>query len=429
MNVIHVVHGYYPAVGGTELLFQRVSEELVDRYGDQVTVLTTNGRNPSFFVDPDQPAIPIRDGEVINGVQVRRFPVYNRLGRHLEKTQARAFHGNWPLNDLLRTVYNGPISYSMFRAVCQARGDVLAASAFPLLHMYYAMLGKRFNKMPLLYHGALHPHDRWSYDRAIIYRAIEACDLYLANTTYERDYLVAHGVPAAKIRIASPGVDPGPFENADAMVLREQLGWENAPLIAFVGQQAAHKGIDVLYRAMRLVWRQMPEARLLVAGGRTAYSPQLGRILDTLSTTERDRLYMMPNFREEEKAEIFAACDVFVSPSGHESFGITFIEAWSAGKPVIGCRSGAIPSVVTEWQDGLLVPYQDAPQLAAAILELLHDDRLRTRMGERGREKVLAHHTWQQAIARFRRAYEEAIGRGVQGPRSIRFVEKEGGGR
>lgn len=415
MDVVHVVHGYYPGVGGTELLFQHVSEELVAHYGDRVTVLTTNGRNPSFFVDPEQPAIPIVADEVINGVQVRRFPVYNRLARHIEKLQSKAFHRNWPLSDVLRTIYNGPISRTMFAAVRRARGDVLVASAFPLLHMYYAAAAKRFNRIPLLYHGALHPHDRWSYDRAMIYHAIDACDLYLANTTYERDYLTGRGVPATKIRIASPGVDPAPFERADTNAVRRRLGWENAPVITFVGQQAAHKGIDVLYHAMRLVWRQMPEVRLIVAGGRTAYSPQLDKILDTYSTRERDRVHLIPDFGEEEKAEIFAACDAFVSPSGHESFGITFIEAWSAGKPVIGCRSGAIPSVVDEWHDGLLVRYQDVPQLAAAILELLHDARLRARMGERGREKVLAQHTWERAVARFRQAYEEAAAMTRQG--------------
>ena len=78
MKVLHVVHAYYPARGGTEFLFQQVSEKLVADYGDQVTVITTNGYNPGYFVDPDQPSIPIQDHEEINGVAVRRFPVYNR---------------------------------------------------------------------------------------------------------------------------------------------------------------------------------------------------------------------------------------------------------------------------------------------------------------------------------------------------------------
>jgi glycosyltransferase involved in cell wall biosynthesis len=100
---------------------------------------------------------------------------------------------------------------------------------------------------------------------------------------------------------------------------------------------------------------------------------------------------------------------VFVSPSGHESFGITFVEAWAAGKPVIGCRRGAIPSVIDEWRDGLLVAYRNAPQLASAILELLTDARLRERMRQRGKEKVLAQHTWDVAVARFRDAYQKAV--------------------
>ncbi len=409
MNVLHVVHGYYPALGGTELLFQRISEGLVARYGDQVTVYTTNGYNPGFFVDPDEPAIPIREDEELNGVRIRRFAVNNRLAPRLVRLQSTAFRHNWPLNDVLRTLYHGPISWPMFAALLRAQADVIAASAFPLLHMYYAAIARRFNRIPLLFHGALHPGDRWSYDRPIIYRAIAACDVYLANTTFERDFLIAKGVPAAKIRIASPGVDPAPFAAADGMALRRKLGWENAPVIAFVGQQAAHKGIDVLYQAMRLVWRQMPEARLIVAGGRTVYSPHLDRLLESFSPQEREHIHLVTNFAEEEKAQIFAACDVFVSPSGHESFGITFVEAWAAGKPVIGCRSGAIPAVIDEWEDGLLVPYRDVPQLASAILELLADDALRERLAHRGREKVLERYTWDVAVARFREAYEWAI--------------------
>jgi glycosyltransferase involved in cell wall biosynthesis len=409
MNVLHVVHGYPPAIGGTEFLFQQISERLVAQYGDQVTVFTTNGYNPGMFVDPDQPTIPIHENEELNGVKVRRFPVNNRIAPRIESLQRKAFENDWPFNDVLRTLYHGPISWSMFEAVLHAQADVAVASAFPLLHMYYATLGKRFNRIPLLFHGALHPEQRWSYDRPIIFRAIAACDMYLANTAFERDFVISKGISPRKVRIASPGVDPGPFIAADGVALRRKLGWEDAPVIAFVGQQAAHKGIDTLYRAMRLVWRQLPEVHLIVAGGRTIYSKYLDAILNAFSPQERDRIHLMPNFAEDEKPQIFAACDVFVYPSGHESFGITFVEAWAAGKPVIGCRSGAISTVVDEWQDGLLVPYQDAPQLAVAILELLTDDRLRERMGRRGKEKVLAQHTWDIAVARFRQAYEQAV--------------------
>ena len=410
MNILHLVHGYYPAIGGTEFLFQQISERLVAQYGDQVTVFTTNAYNTGFFVDPDLPAIPPCENEMAGGVKIERFPINNRIAPHIKTLQTKAFERQWPFNDVLRTLYHGPISWPMFTAIRDARADVLVASAFPLLHMYYPVLAKRFNHIPVLYHGALHPQDRWGFDRPIIYKAIAACDMYLANTSFERDHVIAKGISPDKVRVASPGIDPEPFAAADGMVLRRKFGWEDKPVITFVGQQAAHKGIDILYHAMRLIWRQLPEARLIVAGGRTSYSPQLDRIRDTFSPQEQDRIQHIADFSEEEKPQIFAACDVFVSPSGHESFGITFVEAWAAGKPVIGCKSGAIPTVIDEWQDGLLVPYRDAPHLAAAILELLTDDKTRERMGQRGKEKALTQHTWDIAVARFRDAYKEIVG-------------------
>lgn len=405
MQVLHLVHGYPPAIGGTEFLFQRISEQLVSQYGDQVTVFTTNAYNTDLFVNPDMVAIPPRENEMAGGVKIHRFPVNNRIAPRIVDLQKRAFDSQWPFNDVLRTLYHGPISWPMFAAVRDAQADVLVASAFPLLHMYYAVLGRRFNHIPLVLCGALHPVDRWSFDRPIIYKAIAACDMYLAYTTFERDHVIAKGACPNKVQVASPGVDVEPFETADGTAVRRQFGWENVPLVAFVGQQAVHKGIDTLYHAMRLVWRQLPEARLIVAGGRTNHSPYLDCILESFSLQERDRIQHIGNFTEEEKPRIFAACDVFVSPSGAESFGLTFIEAWAAGKPVIGCRSGAISSVIDEWENGLLVPYRDVPQLATAILELLTDDALRERMGHQGKEKVLTQYTWDIAVARFKSAY------------------------
>jgi glycosyltransferase involved in cell wall biosynthesis len=409
MNVVHVVHGYAPAVGGTEFLFQQISERLVSQFGDRVTILTTNAYSSGMFVDPTEPSIPMSENEEINGVRVLRFPVNNRIAPRIRSLQQKAFEGNWPFNDVIRTLYHGPISWPMFKAILNLRADVVAASAFPLLHMYYAALGKRFNRIPLVLYGALHPGQRWSYDRAIIYRAIAACDIYVAYTPFERDFVVGKGISSERVRVVSPGVDVDLFESADGTAVRRELGWQDVPVVGFVGQQSAHKGIDTLYRAMRFVWRQLPEARLLVAGGRTAYSPYLDRILDGFSPQERSRLHIVPDFSEQEKPQLFAACDVFVSPSGHESFGLTFIEAWAAGKPVIGCRSGAISSVIDEWEDGLLVPYRDAAQLACAILEVLTDDVLRQQMGSRGKDKVVAHHTWDIAIDSFRQAYEDAM--------------------
>ena len=92
---------------------------------------------------------------------------------------------------------------------------------------------------------------------------------------------------------------------------------------------------------------------------------------------------------EEEKRDAFDACDLFVMPSRYDSFGIVYLEAWRCGKPVIGARVGAIPEVIEEGKDGLLVEFGDVDQLASAMLHLLNHPDLCREMGEAGRKKVI----------------------------------------
>jgi glycosyltransferase involved in cell wall biosynthesis len=74
--------------------------------------------------------------------------------------------------------------------------------------------------------------------------------------------------------------------------------------------------------------------------------------------------------REEARRE-FSACDVFVLPSHHESFGIVFIEAMASGRPSIATRCGGPESILDE-RTGILVDVSDVPALAAAMGEVFH---------------------------------------------------------
>ncbi len=408
MRVAHFVQGYTPAIGGTEYLIQRVSEELANNFGDEVTVYTTNAFNCEAFTDPRVKVMPAGE-EVINNVTVKRYPVFNRLAPILNVAQKIGFRFRLPRNDLLRTVYGGPLMPSLSRDLGRVEADVVAASSFPLMHMYYAGRAARRAGAALVLHGGLHPDDAWGFDRRVIYRAIAKADAYIANTTFERDYLLGRGIDPKKIHVVGVGTDPEKFTGVDATVVRERQGWQDDPVITFVGQEGGHKGIETLLKAMPLVWRQLPEAKLMIAGSRTAFSPVFDALIDDFSPSERQRVARISNFAQEEKAEIIAAADVFASPSGFESFGITYLEAWAAGKPVIGCRSGAVPSVISDGQDGVLVDYKDQRELAGALLELLLDAGLRKQLAANGRQKVLENYTWKKIGERFRDIYGKVI--------------------
>lgn len=410
MKILHVVHGYPPSMGGSQLLIKNLSERLVSHYGDRVTVFTTTAYHMELFWRSDVPAMPAGTQEV-NGVTVRRFPVFNRFGtlRMLLAHGARRLH--LPYNDWLRTIYNGPLIFGMTQAIAERDVDVVCSTAFPLLHMYYALEGARRAGKPVVFLGAIHMADEWGYDRKMIYRAIQQVDAYIAYTAFERDYLIARGIPPDRITVIGAGVDASALAGADGMVVRNRYGWGNAPVVAIIAKQTARKRFDVLFQAMRQVWAVYPCVRLLIAGGRTPYSRRINAAVLALPPEQKARVTVVGDFSEEEKAQLIAACDIFVLPSGYESFGIAFVEAWACGKPVIGARIGAIPSVIDEGCDGLLVNYGDAGDLARAILELLADPARRLHMGQAGQSKVLQNYTWEIVADRVRAVYTRVIAR------------------
>ena len=412
MRVLHVTQGYVPAIGGTELLIQRVSEELVRQFGDEVTVFTTDCHNGEGFFTPGAPRLPV-GWEERNGVKVRRFHVNtgpSRLARTIDKP---LFNWRVPGNQYVRALAGGPVIAGLTRAIRETPADVIAASSFPLLHMFAALRGAEQSHRPCVLHGGLHPDDAWGFRRSMIFRAIRRAD-YIANTAFEARYVIETGASPERVTAIGVGVDAERFAAIPAARAKAELGLDEGLVVGFIGQLAEPKGVGTTVRAMAQVWQvwqSEPRPQLLIAGGRTNYLPRLEQEIAALPPEHRARVKLIVDFDEARKPTLFSAIDLLAYPSGYESFGIAFAEAWAAGKPVIGCSSGAQKSVIAEGMDGLLVRFADSAMLAVAIIYLLSNPALRLGFGEAGRRKVLDRYTWPHIARSFRSAYQRAIDR------------------
>jgi glycosyltransferase involved in cell wall biosynthesis len=176
-----------------------------------------------------------------------------------------------------------------------------------------------------------------------------------------------------------------------------------------VGRKQKDKGIDTLVDSMSRVWRKIPQAKLIVAGTRTWYSKAIEKKVASLGARKRRNIILIDNFEDSEKPDLFASADVFAMPSIIESFGIAYLEAWASGKPVIGCRIGAVASLIDEGKDGLLVEYGNEQELASAILKLLAYEDLKRKLGENGRKKACGKYTWDIITQRFRENLNLAV--------------------
>ncbi len=410
MRILFVTHAYYPSRGGAQWLAQSLAERLVQQHGDTVTVFTTDAYSCELFIDARQPRLPT--GEVkLNGVRVRRFRTFNRL-TWLRLNAARiAYKLRLPGQDWLRGLYFGPIVPGLRASIAREPADVIVANSFPMIHMYDALAAGQISGRPVVLIGAVHPQDRWGYDLPRMYRAIGQAQTYVAQSEHEREFLALR-CPGARISLIGGGVDSVLFDAPQSGErFRRQQGWDADDLvIGMVGRMTAYKRPDLMLAALPIIWRELPQARLLLAGAGTRETAMLQTLIRSLPRPER--VTILPDFEEQDKPAIFSAADIIVHLSERESFGIVIVEGWAAGKPVIASRAGASASVITDGEDGVLVRYGDAADLARAVIALGNSAAARQTLGRAGQDKARRLYDWQVVVSRYRSLFSALVARG-----------------
>jgi glycosyltransferase involved in cell wall biosynthesis len=112
----------------------------------------------------------------------------------------------------------------------------------------------------------------------------------------------------------------------------------------------------------------------------------------------------------DEIPDVYAAADIVVNPARFEEpFGRVAPEALMARKPVVASRVGAIPEVIRDGVDGLLVPRDDPAELAKAVLRLLDEPGLADELVANGRRQVLEKFGSEQDLAAWTSVLQPAL--------------------
>jgi glycosyltransferase involved in cell wall biosynthesis len=110
------------------------------------------------------------------------------------------------------------------------------------------------------------------------------------------------------------------------------------------------------------------------------------RLAESLGLSQRVRF--LGHVSQDALFHHYKNCEIFCLPSVQEGFGIVFLEAMVAGKPIVAANAAAVPEVVRHGINGLLVAPNDSSELAEALLTLLENRDLREHLGRVGREGV-----------------------------------------
>lgn len=393
MNILYTITGYPPVTGGAQLYTHLLAQQLKLKQGHSVQVVSQWDRNRTdWLLGTTLRAPGTSYNYSIDGVAV------HRVGLSLwEKTCIAPYVLiYYPLMDIALP----PI------AACLQRHLYPFAAQADLVHnvrtgrealSYASFHVARQRDIPFVLTPVHHP--RWVGWRYRAYtRLYTMADVVLALTNSEKHDLMALGVREERIVVTGMGPVLARQTGSTALLRDEHI---DGPMVLFLGQHFRYKGYRQVLQATRLVWQRVPEAHFVFIG------PAVGRSERAFKAFADRRIHRLGKVDLQQKTDALAACALLCVPSTQESFGGVYTEAWSFGKPVIGCDIPAVAEVITDGVDGYLVQ-QEPTQIAERISHiLLHPDQAQI-MGAAGRRKVEECYTWQRIAERTEQAYQRA---------------------
>jgi glycosyltransferase involved in cell wall biosynthesis len=233
--------------------------------------------------------------------------------------------------------------------------------------------------------------NRWASDKVIF-----------VSRTIRRMYLEGGLVQPAKACLIPNGLEPEWFGPAP----REKRRGEEVRFL-YVGRLAREKGMENLAAAFDIVAGCIPGARLEVAGEgpKREYLVRAAKLGGWTGRLTLRGMISRPEARERMRAS-----DVFVLPSRFESFSYTLLEAMACGLPCIATDVGGNRDLIETERNGYLVPGENPPALASAMIRLAENWNSRVSMGRAG-AAMAREYTLDRMMEGTRSVYRPLLGR------------------
>ena len=224
-----------------------------------------------------------------------------------------------------------------------------------------------------------HTHANSWGDAPIDVSLYKQANAVIALTAFEKSHLAALGVPESRIHVIGHGVTVQGTGNA--VRAREQLNFDG-PVVLFLGRKTHYKGFGDVLASAPEVWNTYPETCFVFAG---PDADDTGGLRTKHDDVLKDARVVERGFvSEQEKEDLLAAADVFCLPSRAEAYGLVYLEAWVYETPVVARAISTLRELIGGSGGGLLVD-EDGGTIAEALVRLLENKELRTKLGAAGK--------------------------------------------
>jgi teichuronic acid biosynthesis glycosyltransferase TuaC len=217
-----------------------------------------------------------------------------------------------------------------------------------------------------------------------------------------REQVLAGAAGPVNTTVLYNGVDPQMFSPPEHEA--------DTRVVLTVGNLIPIKGHDLLLRAFTAIQDRLPaispalSLEIIGDGPERARLQQLAQALGIAT-----KVHFRGRQSRRDVADAMRRATVFALPSRYEGLGCVYLEAMSAGKPVIACQGQGIEEVIRPAVNGCLIAPDDLQGLTDTLATLLQQAELRRKIGEAARRTVLQGFTLEQQAERLVKLYRECL--------------------
>lgn len=259
---------------------------------------------------------------------------------------------------------------------------VFSNDKYSMISARLASLFKR--KRPLLI-STSHSSYGWE-DPSRIHQfaiAVKLCtDGYVALSSFVYQHLINNGLKSERLLLQPNTVE------YDSFTVKSSYRLNGTPQLIYTAVIYPKKGQIILAEAVKLLVERQQPLHIDLVGDFVDedYKEQLEEYIRKHNIGQH--ISLKGRIDNSVLRNILPSYDIYVSPSLIEMSPFNLLEAKAVGLPIVACKTGGIPDIVFENEDGILVPPQDAKSMADAIDFLLKNENQRKRLGEAARHNI-----------------------------------------
>ena len=304
-------------------------------------------------------------------------------------------------------------------ALAVALHDAVRKHELDLVHVHYAiphatsawiacemLKGERDLKIVTTLHGTditlvgLHP----SFQAITQFSILRSHGLTAVSDFLKRETVRDFSVPESRIEVVPNFVDTRIYRPGLEPCHRATLAPDGEKIVMHISNFRPVKRVEDVVEIFARVLGEIPSRLVLVGDG-----PDLPRARVRVEELGiRDRVVFLGEYTPVQ--ELLSCSDLFLLPSGSESFGLAALEAMACGSPVVASRVGGLPEVIMDGETGYLCEAGDIDEMAAASIKILSDDKHRKELSDAGRAFAVKHFSSECIVPQYEEYYRRILG-------------------